>query len=105
MGELPIKDDIRPEQLSKALSEADADAKILKSEKATLAGMVFERNQRASVAESRLAEAMMVIEPFAKAGSMLNFAGATEQDEVELSGEQLHEALRAARRILNEGKE
>lgn len=46
-----------------------------------------------------LIRASVGLEPFAKISSMLSFAGATETDEVELSGDQLRAALIAAQTI------
>lgn len=51
-------------------------------------------------ADALIVELEAVLAPFAKAADMLEVAGATTADEIELSGERLHSALKAARAAL-----
>lgn len=59
---------------------------------------------RAEAAEAREAELRSALEPFAKAAGMLEMVGAGNDpsDEIELSGEALHAALRSAREAISQ---
>ncbi|MBN8968979.1 MAG: hypothetical protein J0G95_11020 [Rhizobiales bacterium] len=59
-------------------------------------------SDRAEKAERALAVAVEVMRPFAKAGDLLSFAGVSEDDEIELSGEKLKESIEAARQFVKE---
>lgn len=98
-----MDDEIR--RLSKALSEAEAEIARLKEVDSTFNELASYSNTlaaRAEAAESRLAEAMKVIEPFAAIQVGMEGDGEWFRHD----GDVLHvKDFRAASRFLNAGKE